>query len=66
MKSENKEVKINLIAQPKELIEKIFSEWAVNFGRIIIVLTELIALSALGYRFYIDRQIIDLHQKIKS
>jgi len=65
MKPENKPVKINLIGQPKELLEKIFSEWAVNFGRVIIVLTELVALSALGYRFFIDRQIIDLHDEIK-
>lgn len=66
MKPENKAVKINLVGQPKELIEKIFSEWAINFGRVIIVLTELVALSALGYRFFIDRQIIDLHDKIKT
>jgi hypothetical protein len=66
MKPENKPVKINLIGQPKELLEKIFSEWAINFGRIIIVLTELVALSALGYRFFIDRQIIDLHDRIKT
>lgn len=57
-------LKINLAGSFRESFEQIFFKWAVNIGRIIIVVTELIALSALLYRFVIDRQIIDLHEDI--
>ncbi|OGH12686.1 MAG: hypothetical protein A2776_01520 [Candidatus Levybacteria bacterium RIFCSPHIGHO2_01_FULL_40_10] len=58
-------VKINLIGKPRENLGKDFLAWAVSAGRIIIVLTELIALGALLYRFNIDRKIVDLHDQIK-
>lgn len=57
-------VKINLIGKPKESLVAPFLHWAVTAGRVIIVLTELIALAALIYRFTLDRQIIDLHDQI--
>lgn len=66
MKNERTGISINLVGRPKEFIEKLLSDWAINIGRIIIVLTELVALSALGYRFIVDKQIIDLHDKIKT
>ncbi len=59
-------VKINLIGKQKITLGEDFLRWAVKAGRIIIVVTELIALGALLYRFTIDRKIIDLHDKIKN
>ncbi len=59
-------MKINLSGKPKEAITANFLKWSVNIGRIIIVFTELIAMSALIYRFTIDRKIIDLHDEIKK
>src|SRR3989344_1688125 len=58
-------VNINLICKPKQAFRESFLKWAVNVGRVIIITTELIALSALLYRFTIDRKIIDLHDQIK-
>lgn len=59
-------VRINLIGKPKESLTSDFLKWAISAGRIIIVVTELIALSALLYRFTLDRKIIDLHDQIKN
>lgn len=41
-------------------------KWAINSGRIIIVMVELLTLGALGFRFFIDRQIVDFHEKIEQ
>lgn len=59
------QVNIDLIGKPKTSVTQDFLKWTFNIGRIIIATTELIALGALAYRFYIDRQIIDLHDKIR-
>ncbi len=58
-------VNINLIGKPKVSFSQDFLKWTFNIGRAIIVTTEIVALGALAYRFYIDRQIIDLHDQIK-
>lgn len=65
MKQNTTHLKINLNLT-RESISNLFFKWIINVGRIVIVVTELIALSALFYRFTIDRQIIDLHDQIKS
>jgi hypothetical protein len=59
-------ININLREHPKDSVGNIFVKWGVNTGKIIIVLTELVALSALFYRFSIDRKIVDLNDKIKK
>lgn len=56
---------INLRAKPKETVGNIFVKWGITSGKLIIVTTELVALSALFYRFSIDRKIIDLNDQIK-
>lgn len=56
---------INLSSRGKETIGKVVYGWTINAGRAIIVGIELIALAALGYRFVIDRQIVDTHDKIR-
>jgi Tfp pilus assembly protein PilN len=62
----SKPVTINLSGKPKESNSTVFYKWTVQIGRIVIVLTELIALSALFYRFIIDRQIADLNDQIDT
>ena len=62
----SREVKINLIGKPNVDFASKFLKWTFNGGRIIIAGTELVVLIALGYRFYLDRKIIDLHDQIKN
>ncbi len=59
-------VKINLVGKNKVSFSGDLLKWATNVGRIIIVVTELVVLGALAYRFTIDRKIIDLHDEIKK
>ncbi len=40
--------------------------WALSIGRLLIIITEIIAFSTFIYRFSLDRTIIDLHSKIKQ
>ena len=58
-------IQINLSSKPKETRSSLFLKWAVTSGKIVIVITELMALAALGYRFTIDSKIVDLHDQIK-
>jgi len=57
-------ISINLSSRGKTTVGEVFYKWAVDAGRGIIVGIELIALLALGYRFIIDRRIVDLHDAI--
>lgn len=56
---------INLIRKPVILFDS-FINWALTIGRLVIIVTELVALAAFLYRFSLDRQLIDLHSKIKQ
>lgn len=57
---------INLFkGRGKSFAEK-FINWALTAGRVVVILTEGIALSAFLYRFSLDRQLIDLHESIKQ
>lgn len=61
-----KQQNINLLRhQEKAALDK-FLDWAFTAGRSIIIFVQAIALSAFAYRFILDRQIIDLHDKIKQ
>lgn len=62
--SEKKSISINLSGKPKDSTTSVFYKWAIQTGRVIIIITELVALSALFYRFVIDRQIADLNDQI--
>ncbi len=64
-KDVNPRININLSSKNKRTVGKVFYQWSINAGRAIIVLIELVALVALGFRFYIDRQIVDLHDQIE-
>lgn len=57
---------INLLkGKEKNLIDKIIT-WALTVGRLVVILTEIVALGAFLYRFTLDRQIIDLRGEIKN
>ena len=43
-----------------------FIDWALSIGRLLVIITELIAVGAFLYRFTLDKQLIDLNSKIKS
>lgn len=55
---------INLGKERTDTTTGLLFKWVVNAGRIITIIVELLTLGALGYRFVIDRQIVDLHDKI--
>lgn len=57
---------INLIKDKKVSFTDKFINWALTIGRLVVILIELLALSAFIYRFSLDRKIIDLHSKIKQ
>ncbi len=58
-------VSINLIKSKSNLIDEIL-RWALSIGRLLIILTEIVAFSTFIYRFTLDRTLIDLHDKIKQ
>ncbi len=57
---------INLSSKGKATVGKVVYGWTIDAGRAIIVGIELVALAALGYRFIIDRQIVDIQDQIKA
>ncbi len=57
---------INLLKSSKNEIFEKFIDWALTIGRLLVIITEIVALSAFIYRFSLDRQLIDLHGTIKS
>ena len=57
---------INLLKNSKNEIFEKFIDWALTIGRLLVIITEIVALSAFIYRFSLDRQLIDLHDKIKQ
>lgn len=57
---------INLIKDQKgDLIERIIN-WSLSIGRILVIVTELIAFIAFIWRFSLDQQLVDLHTQIKQ
>ena len=62
----NRHPSINLLGDKQGGIFDKFIDWALTIGRLVVILTEVIALSAFLYRFTLDRQLIDLHSQIKQ
>lgn len=61
-----KSVSINLLKKDKgETINQIIN-WAQTIGRVLIISVQIITLSALVYRFFLDNQLRDVHAKIKQ
>lgn len=65
-KKDAPKININLSSHGKQTVGKVVYGWTIDAGRAIIVGIELIALAALGYRFVIDRKIVDLRDQIKT
>ncbi|MEM4270947.1 MAG: hypothetical protein QXO70_02525 [Candidatus Pacearchaeota archaeon] len=56
---------INLLkAKEISFLDK-FLSWALTIGRLVVITTEIIALSSFLYRFSLDRQLIDLHSEMR-
>jgi Tfp pilus assembly protein PilN len=55
---------INLVRGRRPRVLDQFVGWALTIGRAVVILTELVALGAFLYRFGLDRQLVDLHDKI--
>lgn len=60
---QKKSASINLVKSKVDYFEE-FIKWALSIGRLVVILTEIIALITFVYRFSLDRQLIDLHTKI--
>lgn len=56
---------INLVKRKVNLLDEIL-KWALSVGRLLVIITEIAAFSAFIYRFSLDRNLIDLHSKIKQ
>jgi hypothetical protein len=56
---------INLLAKKENGFVDQFLNWTLTIGRLLIILTEMVALGTFLYRFSLDMQIVDLHDKIK-
>lgn len=57
---------INLLPKKGVNFMTHFLNWTLSIGRLLIILTEFVALATFIYRFGLDMQIVDLHDKIKS
>jgi hypothetical protein len=57
---------INLIKTDKNQLTNQVVNWALTIGRILIIIVEIIALSAFIYRFILDNQLRDINSKIKA
>lgn len=56
---------INLAKKRGNFLEK-FIDWALNVGRVVIIITEGIAISAFLYRFSLDDTLVHFHDLINS
>ena len=57
---------INLAKHRGDSFWDTFISWALTVGRMVVILTEGIALAAFLYRFSLDRQLVDLHDHIQQ
>lgn len=55
---------VNLLKKGNQSIIDRFIKWALTIGRIIVIVTESIALFTFLQRFSLDRELIDLHDEI--
>lgn len=62
----NHPASINLAVNKKIPFIDRFINWALNIGRLIVILTEVVAVFAFLYRFSLDQQLVDLHDSIEQ
>ncbi|MDO8657190.1 MAG: hypothetical protein Q7K55_00510 [Candidatus Levybacteria bacterium] len=63
---QNNPPSINLIKNRQAPLFDRFMNWALTVGRLIVILTEVIAVFTFLYRFSLDEKLIDLHSNIKQ
>ena len=63
---QNNQPSINLVADRQISAFDRFINWALTIGRLIIIVTEVIAIAAFLYRFSLDEQLANLHSSIKQ
>lgn len=56
---------INFIDKQAPFLDR-FMDWTLTIGRLIVIITEVIAVIAFIYRFSLDEKLIDLHSVIKQ
>lgn len=61
-----KKTTINLLARDSESFMTQFFDWALTIGRLLIILIQTVALATFIYRFSLDMQLVNYHDKIKS
>jgi len=54
------------LAKGKSTLSDDILKWALGFGRLLIIIVEVVAFSAFIYRFALDRELVDLNDKIKA
>lgn len=57
---------INLVKNKQTPLFDKFINWTLTIGRLIVIITEVVAVIAFAYRFSLDERIIDLHSAIKQ
>lgn len=57
---------INLAKNRGESLSERVIAFALTIGRVLVIVTEAIALGAFLFRFGLDRQLVDLHDRIKQ
>lgn len=57
---------INLVKNRQIPLFDKFINWALTVGRLIVILTEIIAIIAFVYRFSLDEKLVELHSAIKQ
>lgn len=63
---ENASSSINLVKKNDTASFDKFIDWALSIGRLIVIITEIIAIAAFVYRFSLDEKIVRLHGDIKQ
>src|SRR5574342_542202 len=62
----HKQRNINLLPNKGDNMANQFLSWALNIGRLLVIITETLALAVFIYRFSIDMRLVDLHDRIEN
>lgn len=62
----NAPASINLVKKKEAVLFDKFIDWALSIGRLIVITTEIIAITAFLYRFSLDEKLVRLHGEIKQ
>ncbi|MBI2028069.1 MAG: hypothetical protein HYT07_00535 [Candidatus Levybacteria bacterium] len=63
---ENTSASINLVKKKEPAFLDKFIDWALSVGRLIVIITEIIAIATFLYRFSLDEKLVRLHGEIRQ